>query len=42
MRLLLARDDVKVDAKDKNGRTPLSFAAEWGSEEGDAVAARTT
>ena len=26
MQLLLAQDGVEVDSKDKDGRTPLSFA----------------
>jgi ankyrin repeat protein len=28
--MFLARTDVNVDSKDRNGRTPLSFAAEQG------------
>jgi hypothetical protein len=31
MELLLGRGDVAADAKDRNGRTPLSWAAEYGS-----------
>jgi ankyrin repeat protein len=30
---LLARDDVEVDSKDNDGRTPLSWAADTGHEE---------
>jgi ankyrin repeat protein len=31
-RLLVARDDVEADSKDRDGRTPLSYAAASGHE----------
>lgn len=33
VRLLVKRDDVEADSKDKGGRTPLSHAAEGGHSE---------
>lgn len=33
MQLLIGRDDVNVDSKDNEGRTPLSVAAEEGYED---------
>ena len=32
VKILVAQDDVEVDAKDNNGRSPLSYAAEGGHE----------
>ena len=32
MKLLLERRDVHPDSPDIDGRTPLSFAAEWGAQ----------
>jgi hypothetical protein len=28
--ILLKRNDVKADSRDGDGRTPLSYAAQWG------------
>jgi len=32
VKLLLEQGNVDVNSKDSSGRTPLSFAAEWGNE----------
>ena len=32
VKILVARDDVEVDSKDEDGRSPLSYAARYGNE----------
>ena len=36
VKILVVRDDVEVNTKDQDGRSPLSYVDEYGSEAEDA------